>query len=419
MFFRLLAVGAAGLLAAAPATGQDLLCCGMMIPFKGSWIGMSPQCSRELAKASEEQVAQACQVLNKLDEVCEDAKAWCAICDQALLDRLRGRMGGLNEARAAHQKSAYDSQQKRNGARDRLWGKGEGLKFEGGSISAFGQASLDSLVLASGGGGRTGKAYSDVRKKYRDARDWAEKAWTLGSDPGAVENWGALGEKLLGEQADATFEKRSAEAVRAATEHLQKTGSLAGAQGVYRQTWGGYGRLQNFQKTADKLTGALDKLRKLYETGDKAANDLQDWIDAYRDNEGAKRDMDKVQSEVDRTQAEIDRIMAACAASGASGGASAEAGAQRLQRAQQALAALRAFQKALGEADARLGAQVLAPFSPWLTGTWRAADPRLLAALAKAARPDLERFDRTLADLEKRAALARSRLLAIPPDLGK
>lgn len=435
MFFRRLAVGVAlaGLLAAAPAAGQDIICCKLLVPMKGDWIGAKRECNKSLAEATKEQLAQACKALEKLGEVCKEAQPHCPLCDEAKLKGLRGRMGGLGEADRAHQKSENESRLKRYAARDELWGKGEGLKFEGGSISAFGEASLHSLMLATGGGGRTGKAYSQVRGKFNEVKGWAETGWNLGSDPGSVEKWGALGENLLGMQADAVLSNRSEEALRGAREHFQKTGNSAGAQNVYRQKWGNYGGLKNFKGNVEKFTGALGTLQSLYETGDKLANDLQDWIDASRDQAVAERDREKLQAEMDRVQKQIDALAAACgekpaaalpdpdaASAGATKPPAAHEDALRLKQAREALAGLQAFQRVLQRADGRLGAQIIAPFSPWFAGRWREAEPReLLVELVKGSRQGIAQFDKTLGDLEARVAQVRARLLAIPPDRGQ
>lgn len=438
MSLRVLAAcaGMAGVLAAAPAAGQDVICCKLLVPFHGNWIGAKRQCAAMLEQATEEQRKQACEALEKANSVCDEVMPYCVVCDQAKLDGLRGRMRGLAEAGRAHQKSENESREKRYAARDKLWGKGEGLKFEGGSISAFGEATLDSLILATGGGGSVGKAYGQVRKKYGEVKDWAETGWNLGSDPGSVENWGALGEKLLGIQADAVLSGRSEEALRGAREHFQKTGNYAGAQNVYRQKWGGYGALKDFKDAGEKVekfAGALGKLQSLYETGDKLANDLQDWIDASRDQNAAERDREKLDAEIARVQKQIDALLAACgqkpaaalpdvldSASAGASKADKQEQARRLQSARQALAALGVFQRTLRRADERLGAQIVAPFSPWFAGRWREAEPRaLLVELVKASRQGLEQFDRTLGDLESRGAQARERLLAIPPDRGQ
>jgi len=88
-----------------------------------------------------------------------------------------------------------------------------------------------------------------------------------------------------------------------------------------------------------------------------------------------------------------------------------------LKQAREALSALQAFQRSLRAADGRLGAQLVAPFSPWFAGRWREAEPRaLLVELVKGSRQGIAQFDKTLADLETRVVPLRARLLAIPPD---
>ena len=164
MRFGFLAFAAVALFAATPAAAQQLVCCNTTLDVKGKWIGLSRNCAGTLAELDAKQRALACEQLNKAGVVCPDANPYCpASCDQDQLDRVKGRINGLGKAAAAHHKSLNDSRLKRSDARDRLWGKGEGLKFQGGSISDFGQAGLDSLMLAGGGATSVGKAYGKAK----------------------------------------------------------------------------------------------------------------------------------------------------------------------------------------------------------------------------------------------------------------
>jgi hypothetical protein len=260
MPLRLLAVCIVMLALAGPARAQHVICCMLLIDVKGNWIGASRDCAGGLAMAPPDVLKKACEQLAG----CEAAADVCPVpCDQAKIDGLKGRMKGLAAAAEAHRKGGDDAERKRHEARDKLWGKGEGLKFEGGSIADFGKAGLDSLLLATGGGGGVGKAYSEVMSKYKDVKDWTQRGWTLGSNPTDLEAWTDFGGDLLEMHAEDILRRRSTEALRAAREHFNKTGNYVAAQNVYRQKWGNYGALKDFKGASEKFTkftGALDKL---------------------------------------------------------------------------------------------------------------------------------------------------------------
>jgi hypothetical protein len=437
---------------AGPARAQHVICCMLLIDVKGNWIGASRDCAGGLAKAPPDVLKKACEQLAG----CEAAADACPVpCDQAKIDGLRGRMKGLAAAAEAHRKGGDDAERKRHDARDKLWGKGEGLKFEGGSIADFGKAGLDSVLLATGGGGGVGKAYSEAMKQYKNVSEWTERGWALGSDPTDLDAWTGLGKDLLEMQADDIFRRRSTEALRSAREHFQKTGNYVGAQNVYRQKWGNYGKLKDFKGAADKFgkfTGALDKLAKLYEKTDKLANDLQSWTDAFRDQKIGRDAEAKAQAEMDKVQKQLDRLLAACgnkpapaapqslgapsagapqflegpsaaAALPAPGGLTvAEPGAlgkATFQAAQAALREVRALQRSLGALDRDLGRQIVAPLSPWFAGLGREGPPQLLLALVKGSRASFTGFEATLGKLSSAAERAWRAAQDIPPDEGR
>jgi hypothetical protein len=67
--------------------------------------------------------------------------------------------------------------------------------------------------------------------------------------------------------------------------------------------------------------------------------------------------------------------------------------------------------------DSRVGALVIEPFSPWLAGTWRDAEPRaLLVELVKASRGDLRQFDVLLGKLESTGDAAFKAVRNVPRD---
>ena len=454
MPLRLLAACVVLLGLAAPARAQDVICCMLLINVKGDWFGASRDCAGGLAKAPPDVLKMACEKLAG----CEDAADVCpAVCDQAKIDGLKGRMKGLAAAAEAHRTGARDAELKRHEARDKLWGKGEGLKFEGGSIADFGKAGLDSLLLATGGGGGVGKAYSNVMKHYKDVREWGERGWTLGSDPSNLDAWTGLGKDLLEMQADDVLRRRSTEALRSAREHFAKTGNYVGAQNVYRQKWGNYGGLKNFKGASEKFTkfaGALDKLGKLYEKTDALANDLQGWIDAFRDQKAGADAEAKAQAEMDKVQKQLNRLLEACGikpgegspprAAAASAGAAPQflesppsagaappaptaltvaspqaMGEATLKEAQAALREVRALQQSLRRLDQGLGRQIVAPLSPWFAGVAREAPPELLLALVKESRASLNGFEATLSSLSDATERAWRAAQAIPPDEGR
>ena len=359
-------------------------------------------------------------------------------CDNEKIDRLKGLIRGLSEAIKAHEKDRRAKELARYEARDRLWGKGEGLRFETGSIADFGQSALDTMLLTTGGGASgVGKAYGSVRKAYNEAKGWGELGWSLGSDPGDVEHWGELGGKLLEMQADAILKQRSLESIRAMNQHYQKTGNGPAAQNVYRQRWGGYGGLKNFKSSADKVTGqanklasALGTLAKLAENTDRVTEDLSDWLLKYNEQNSIDKQIAAAEAKRDAAQEQLSALLAVCAAAPKSSlgwgfwltaaqAAAAKGGydPKVARLAEDALRELKALQAGLRDADRRVGRQVIAPFSPWLAGAWRGAEPRpLLVALVKAAKGDLAQYDGVLARLELRADVALKALRRLPRD---
>jgi hypothetical protein len=432
------AAGAAMLLFAVSAAAQHVLCCSMLIDVKGKWTGASRDCAGTLRSLDPQQMKLACDALGKLPDACPAAQPPCAPrCD--LLARLIGRQKGLYDASLAHRKGRDASEKKRSEARDQLWGKGEGLKFEGGSISRFGQASLDSLLLAGGGATGVGQAYGKATSAYDEAKGWAQTGWGLGSDPLAVENWADLGEKLLAMEADAILKERSGGAIRAMNQHFQKTGNYIGAQNVYKQRWGGYGNLKNLKDSADKVTGAAGKLAdglgtlvKLYQSADQLANDLQSWTDNFRDQKMAEREIEKAEAEAARLQEQIDRLRAQCEGKPAARlfpgarfiqvadgkpnrRASDDADWAAIQAGQKAAGLVRQVRNTLSHMDGMVGRQVVAPLSPWLARTSREARPReLLLHLVKESRAPLEEFGHSLARLTSQAQAALNAVQGIP-----
>jgi len=464
MPLRLLAACVAMLLFAVPARAQHVICCMLLIDVKGDWVGASRDCAGGLAMAPPDVLKKACEALAN----CEAAAEVCpAVCDQDKIDALRGRMRGLNEAIKAHEKGRRQSELERHGARDKLWGKGEGLRFEAGSIAKFGKAGLDSVLLATGGGGRAGAAYSKAMKSYKDVNEWVDRGVKIGTDPASVEGWADLGQELLNMQAGEVLRTRGTTAARAAREHYQRTGNSYGAQRVWRDTMKGYGRLDNFKGAADKaldkvgkFTSALDTLAKLYEAADTLANDGQGWMDAYRDQKSAERDIAKAEAEREGLQKQLSRLLAACgikpgeglpprgpgsrtpAASAAaapvflegppSGAAAAppqpgaltmaspEAmGQATLEAMQAAMKEVRALQQSLRAMDRRLGEQLVAPLGPWFAGVYREMPPPVLLALVKESRASISAFEATLNALSDATERAWRAARAIPPDEGR
>jgi hypothetical protein len=438
------AVAAAALLGAAPAAAQGVICCNQLIDVKGSWVGAGRRCSMEGLNTS--QRLMVCEALK--DKLCPDVEKYCGDpC--AMIEKLRGRMRGLNEAIKAHQKGRADSEKKRHAARDELWGRGEGLKFEGGSIAGFGEAMLDSIMLAGGGGTQVGKAVGRARSAYSDLTGWAKTAWGLGSDPGNLENWSEFGTKMLEMEADAILKKRSSEAIQAMNQHYQKTGNYIGAQNVYRQRYGNYGNLKNFREGAGKVTGGLSTLANLYDKTSRVANDLQNWNDSYRDMDSAEKEIAKAEAERDRLQEQLSKLLERCKQVPKTGllpevpypgydlllgrratGAeyllpvaqkpAAKEGEATYRAARQAMTLLRGFQSRMRQLDTSIGRTVFSGTSPWLAGVSREAKPReLLVHLVKEQQGELDRLGKTLSELESSGDETLKALQAIPPDRGQ
>lgn len=389
---------------------------------------------------------------------CDLAATHCpALCDQAKIDPPKTRMSELDAALEPHRERHRESESKRHEARDRLWGGDS--KAEPGSIAVFGKAGLDSVLLAGPAGG---KAHGEVLMRYKELKEWSERAWTLAPDSGNVVAWADLGNDLLAMHAGEAFRSRSTAALRAALGHFQKTGNVPGAQNVYRQRWGNYGKLKDFKGGAEKFAGALNKLAALYEKSDELANDLQSWIDAFRDQKIGKDAEAKAHAETDKAKKQLDRLREACgikpdkgkqsrvaaaaaaapapqflegppsaaaavpapsaltvAAPEAMAEATLQAAQATLRAAQAALREVRALQQSLRALDASLGRQIVTPLSPWFAGAAHEAPPELLLALVKESRASLNGFEPTLNSLSDGTARAWRAVQAIPRDDGR
>ena len=430
--------------------GQGLICCNHIVDFGGKWIGLGRDCAGAMAEATAEQKRKVCETLAKAGATCPDAGC---DCDNERIERLKGRLRGLKEAADAHRKDFDAKTRERADARDRLWGKGEDLHFEGGSIAEFGKSVRDSLMIAGGGSG-VGK----VVEKAETVQGWVETGSSIVGDPSSLDAWSEYGQKVLGEKADELLKQRATEALRAAREHYARTGNYVGAQNVYKQKWGSYGGLKDFREAGEKVTKFLDALSTLAELAkntDTVTTDLSDWASAYKDGNDLQKELDKIDEEIQRVSDEIARLRAACEkGTGPSqrllyallGGASADAigtdvtraevrstpfirtatakpaaaqGDIALKRAEQALRGLAALKRKIQDVDRRLGADIVGPFSPWFGGVWKEAQPRaLLFYIVKDTRTNLKKFRSQVTAMTPIAAEAKATLESIPPDTG-
>jgi len=62
----------------APSGAQDLLCCNLLVPFKGDWFGALRQCREKLEQASPPQIRSACSAVK--GNVCEEVAPFCRPC---------------------------------------------------------------------------------------------------------------------------------------------------------------------------------------------------------------------------------------------------------------------------------------------------------------------------------------------------
>jgi hypothetical protein len=68
---------AAALLAGAPARGQDVICCNLLIGIGGDWIGASRDCAGVLEAASQAQRDLVCEALQPPAVLCPDVEPYC------------------------------------------------------------------------------------------------------------------------------------------------------------------------------------------------------------------------------------------------------------------------------------------------------------------------------------------------------
>ena len=446
-----------GYVAPPPSVGTKVICVGHCpggrVAMKDALAALPPEASKGLQEQLDKHEENAAAGEGKSLAGCE--------CDKEKIEGLKGRIRGLREAADAHRKDFNQKTDERAKARDRLWGKGEGLRFESGSIAEFGKSVRDSLMIA---GGDTG--VGKIVKKAETAQGWVETAVSIGSSPASLEAWGEYGEKVLGKKAEEVFKQRSAEAMRAAREHFNRTGNYAGAQRVYKENWGSYGKLKDFQKAGEGFANFLDALSTLAELAkntDAVTKDLSDWTGAYKEANALQAELDKIDRDMQRVLDEIARLQADCGdeAQGAhalvfarfSGAASESADAiatdatytdaiytdgtaddayfldvaqqtaaadqakVAIQRAELALRKLAQLRAKIQDVDRRLGADIVAPLSPWFGNSWRDAPPRdLLVNLAKSAGPGLRRFVDVVKAMTPVGVQADSALRSIPPD---
>ncbi|HEX7052572.1 MAG TPA: hypothetical protein VF211_01405 [Burkholderiales bacterium] len=417
----LVAAGLAGWLAAAPAAGQGALCCNLLVDVGGDWKGALRSCEVALQKADPQALAKACTLL----EDCPEAQAGCFGCDQERIARLKGRIRGLGEAGKAHHKSLNAAREKRIAARDVLWGKGQGLYFEGGAIADFGKATLGVLAIGN-------KPLGNVLNQFDEMAGWAQTAWNVGAKPDEVNSWVKAGEKLLGEEADDILKRRTHEAWVAARARYWKTGNYVSGANVYKQKIGNYGGLKQFKKGGLRFADALKSLAEMWEKTDALADGLQDWIDAYRDHKAADKDIAKVEAEIDRLTKLKQALEAACGTAPQSRlrlpaarlhlvatapESEEKREAKRLQLAQSALLRVKAVHRVFERLDRNVGKQIIAPLSPWLAGVSHELEPRaMLVELVKGSRADFNSFRSALGHLEAEVTQAYQSVQALPRD---
>lgn len=435
-----------GYVSPKPAMGTKIICAGHCpngkVAIKDALAGLPAEVSKGLQKELDQHEENAAAGNGNSLAGCE--------CDTEKMERLKGRIRGLREAADAHRKDFNSKTAARAEARDKLWGKGEGLRFESGSIAEFGKSMRDSLMIAGGGSG-VGK----IVKQADAAQGWVETAVSIGSSPASLDAWADYGEKVLGMKAEELFKQRAAEAMRAAREHAARTGNYVGAQRVYKEKWGSYGQLKDFQKAGESVTTFLDGLATLADLAkktDAVTKDLSDWTRAYKDANALQKELDKIDQDMQRTIDELARLRADCEnkaqashrmvarLSGAASGSigviatdvarddlyflkaaqqtpAANEGKIAIQRAEQALRKLAQLKARIQAVDRRLGADIVAPLSPWFGNAWRDAQPRdFLVGLAKSARPGLRLFGEAVKAMTPVAEQANSALRSIPPD---
>ena len=118
-----------------PTMGTKVICAGNC---PGGRVSIADAISKLPAGASAALTAKVDKHRENAAAGAGQSLAGCD-CDNEKIDRLKGLIRGLSDAIKAHEKDRRARELARHEARDRLWGKGEGLKFETGSIADFGQ----------------------------------------------------------------------------------------------------------------------------------------------------------------------------------------------------------------------------------------------------------------------------------------
>ncbi len=348
-------------------------------------------------------------------------------CNQAQLDALRGRIRGLKEAADAHRKGLQEALEKRNNARDRLWGKGEGTSFEGGSISSFGNSALGVLTAP---------------ERTNDLYGWISTGISVASDPKSSEEWAGVGVQYLSTDAflESGFLSKSArDAAQRAAKYTADTGDTIGAGALYKSGLEESSKLESstlfkadYVNQAANWLGAIQAVWSLAESTDALTTDLSDYYLANQDVNAIQIELDKIDGQIDALLKQIAALEKQCdsASSPKSGmwlpdmhaawgvGATStsrlravslhtdDVAAMRLpapRMSAQEAARIRTTLKDLKRLSLNIKAiqkrfldRLLIPLSPWPTGAWKSMPPRLLIQIARDALPHLKNLQHQL-----------------------
>lgn len=372
-----------------------------------------------------------------------DTPAGC--CDKKKLDALLGRLRALREAAAIHRRDFNELTRQRDEARDELWGKGEGLSFDSGSIVDFGKAGT--AILASFGGvGAT--------------INWINNGVSIATAPKSTEEWGGAGLDLLDSELFKSLEWiRSSERANAAASLIYRNRNYPAMREVYRREFSAMPKstlsVEGVQTTA-RFLAAVQAVYDLAKATDAITEDLSDYLVANKEAMGLQKELDKIDGDIDRTLKEIARLRKSCPGvapgSASSAGdssrplaltstpqpaglarreaaivavslpvssvlaaAAGPQGAAEARKLEFVLKDLTRLRQEITRVQKRFEERIFDPLSPWLIGTWKKVKPAMLVELARMARPDVIAFSKDLERLLKRIEGIRQDLGAARP----
>lgn len=374
-------------------------------------------------------------------------------CNKPKLEGLRGRLRALKEAADLHRKDYVQSVNQRNEARDQLWGKGEGLSFDSGSIVDFGKASASVLASFEGVG---------------ETVNWINNGVSIATNISSSEEWAGAGLDFFDSELFKSMELiRSSERANALAWTIYRNRNYPGMREVYQKEFSNMPKgtlsLEGVQTTA-KFLGAVQALYDLANATEEVSADLSNWLLANKEATGLQKELNKIDTEIDTVLKQIAKLLEACAgvASGAVpsssftplipsrqmarvadmrcssdefreraslvsvnvrsnrdltrvASASDSLNEQDVRRLEVALGNLKTLRRDIARIQKRFEDQLFPLFSPWLIGTSKQVAPAMLVELARMAKSDVKAMSKVMELVIKQAESIHRDLEAIRP----